>query len=310
MNERVALLLALLGVCVVTMNTTQFVTQFPAMTGVAPVHAATVNALPDRTERADTMPVAPLFLDTVTAQSFYVSHERPDPRLLLQYNAYETLPLASLTKLMTALVVLESEPDWDSKVRVTADDIRGGAKSLLRPGSEATIEDLWVAMLVGSDNDASATLARVVAGSEQSFVARMNERALAMGLQQTKFIEPSGLHAGNVSTAREFALLARTALHNDQINQTLSQDKASISVSGRQVNLYNTDQRIRYLSGDNWQFASGKTGYTNAARYTAATLLRTSDGSETLVVLLGSDTDTTRVDDVTHLAHWAIQQSR
>lgn len=310
MNERVALLLALLGVCVVSMNATQFVTQFPAMTGVAPAHAAITNTLPERAERAETMPVAPLFLDTVTAQSFYVSREKPDPQLLLQYNAYESMPLASLTKLMTALVVLDNEPEWGRKVRIMAGDIKGGSRSILRVGSEVTVDDLWVAMLVGSDNDAATALSRVVAGSEDAFVVRMNERAASMSLQQTKFTEPSGLHAGNVSTAREFALLARMALHNDRIKDTLARDSANIVVSGRQVNIYNTDQRIRYVSDNDWQFSSGKTGYTNAAQYTSATLLKTADGSENLIVLLGSDSDTTRVDDVVHLARWAIHQSR
>lgn len=310
-SERVALLLALLGMCVVSMNTTQFVSQFPMVIGATPAKASVFEALPSRAERsAAVLPSNPILLDNISAKSFYISYEQPNSRLLLQSNAFESLPLASLTKLMTALVVLESDVDWSVLVQILPEDIRGGSRSILKVGSEVSLEDLWIAMLVGSDNDAAATLARVVAGSEQEFVKLMNDRASRMGLQQTFFVEPSGLHAGNVSTAREFALIARTAFQSDKIRDTLAQNKAEVSVSRKPISLYNTDQRIRYLTGEQWQFLTGKTGYTRFAQYTTATLISTTGGVEALIVLLGSDTDVSRADEVRHLAEWALTQSR
>lgn len=311
-RERVSWVVFLGLLCVISFNTAWFVLSFPRFASGDIVSLAFAESLPDGGElkyaRPLALPPTPTFLDQITADGIYVSHEWPAPRLLFMHDAYDERPVASLTKLMTALTLLEYAPNWESVVTISQADMRGGAKSRLAVGDQITVADLWADMLIGSDNDGTAALVRHVAGSEDEFVEKMNNRAKRFGLQQTMFVEPTGLSGQNRSTAKEFAMIARMALRDDHIRKTVSSDKVSIEVSGRTIQINSTDQYIRYhkdVLTEGWRYRAGKTGFTNSAGYTAAVLGTDKNGRETLVVVLGSNSKVDRSLDISALQSWA-----
>ncbi|TSC76219.1 MAG: D-alanyl-D-alanine endopeptidase (penicillin-binding protein 7) [Parcubacteria group bacterium Gr01-1014_31] len=144
--------------------------------------------------------------------------------------ADEILPIASLTKLMTAMVLLDHDPDWDQVVPITADALAypqlyvdpGDVTSEVpfTSGDRVTVRDLWRAMLVASSNQAAGMLAGASSLTEREFVAAMNTKANALGLTRTRFTDPSGLDPYNVSTAAEMARLAAAAFSQPEIART------------------------------------------------------------------------------------------
>lgn len=152
------------------------------------------------------------------------------------------LPLASLTKLMTALVVLDAQPDWARTVTITADDLdypqryvnAGDVTSEipLQAGDRVALGDLWAAMLIASSNQAAAILARETGLTPAAFTAAMNAKANSLGLKLTLFTEPSGLDLGNLGTAREMAKIAQAAFAIPLVSDTTIQRDVTI-LAGR-----------------------------------------------------------------------------
>lgn len=146
------------------------------------------------------------------------------------YYADAILPLASLSKLMTALVALDLKPKWDKKVTITQEDLgyqkiyvdEDDATSEIdfQVGDTVTLQDLWNAMLAASSNQAAALLSKNVGISKEAFVKKMNEKAKSMGLKKTRFTDPSGLDIYNVGTAKEMAAIARAAFNIAKIKNT------------------------------------------------------------------------------------------
>lgn len=142
-------------------------------------------------------------------------------------NSETILPLASLTKLMTALVFLSTDPDWDEEVVITKEEIDypctlqtcGTTSEInLKAGDRIKIKDLWVGMLSASSNQSAVILADNSGLTRKEFVEKMNEKAESLGLAKTKFVEMSGLSADNISTAGEFAKIADSAFADPRIN--------------------------------------------------------------------------------------------
>ena len=180
-------------------------------------------------------------------------------RVLYERDAREALPIASITKLMTALVALESGHALDERVTVLPQWTGAEGSSLyLRPGEVLTLETLLYGLLLRSGNDAALAVAEYCAGSEEAFVARMNRRAGELGMQDTHFANPSGLDgAGHASSAYDMALLARACLDNDILRDMVSTQ--SIAREGRVLTNHN-----KLL----WRYEGCiglKTGYTQKA---------------------------------------------
>ena len=180
-------------------------------------------------------------------------------RVLYEHSAHEALPIASITKLMTALVALESGHALDERVTVLPQWTGAEGSSLyLRPGEALTLETLLYGLLLRSGNDAALAVAEYCAGSEEAFVARMNRRAGELGMQDTHFANPSGLDgAGHASSAYDMALLARACLDNDILRDMVSTQ--SIAREGRVLTNHN-----KLL----WRYEGCiglKTGYTQKA---------------------------------------------
>lgn len=304
-HVRVGWLTAIFSVTVVTvMNIYFFVSAFP---GVVPkASAATTTHLPLVAD-AYRAPSLPAFVHSLTAESVYVTAESPWPKMFLARRADEVIPLASLTKLMSALVVLDAEPDWSREVVITAEDRRGGARTPLTTGAHVTVEDLWTMSLMSSDNDATAALARHIAGSEEEFVARMNAKAATLGLEHTVFFEPTGLSAKNTGSARDVAAIARRAFAEARIRETLARDRALVSVSGRSVTVYSSDQVVKTHApyADGWSFVTAKTGFVDESGYNLALLGKAASGEDLLLVLMGSATIDIRAEEAEDLFAWA-----
>lgn len=178
--------------------------------------------------------------------------------VLYETNADEFLPIASTTKIMTALVVLERCGLGDEVEILPEDTTVEGTRMGIEAGERYTVEELLYGLLLQSGNDAALALARHCAGSAEAFAARMNERAAALGLRQTHFENPHGLDAeGHGSTARELGLLTAEAMKNETFRRIVSTERAA--VGGKTY--VNHNRLLRTYPG-----AIGvKTGYTMAA---------------------------------------------
>ena len=182
---------------------------------------------------------------------------------LFAKNAGVQLPIASVTKLMTALVITESGLSLREKVRITREDyVRSTASSKMRVGMVLTREALLKAALMSSDNRAASALARTYPGGRRAFVAKMNEQAEKLGMADSFFADPTGLDDRNHSTARDLGRLV-TAVHQHKILRDSSTPAfASISTGRRMVNLSTTN---RLIGDPTWKIGVQKTGFTTAA---------------------------------------------
>lgn len=228
----------------------------------------------------------------------------------------EHLPIASLTKLAAALVVVGTQPDWQRRVTVQSDDLREGSEPILIPGESVTIEELFAASLIGSSNVATAALARSTGLTIEQFVARMNRVADTLGLHQTSFVEPTGLDPKNVSTAREIGLLARAAFGDLRIRRHLLapsvilHPEPSKSLKSRIVK--STDALLSSdLVAPPFAFHGGKTGSLGAETgYHFAMMVGNGQRRDIIVAVLGSETAYTRFDAARSLAQWTFKTHR
>ena len=252
------------------------------------------------------LPPPPAFLTELTARSVYVSVENNAPWPLIKKSVDEPLPLASLTKLMTALVVLDLKPDWNKIMTISGGDKRGGAYSPLHIGETISVRDLWALSLVSSDNDATAALVRSTGVNESDFINKMNQKAVALDMASSKFVEPTGLSSENSSTTHNMALLSRAAFTTAEIFNALSQKSATITISGIKQTIKSSDLKLRDISGQkaDWKFLSGKTGHIEESGYNASLIAQIADGHKALVVLLGSASAVARADEVAEIAVW------
>jgi len=214
--------------------------------------------------------------------------------------------IASLTKLMTALVILDSALSLDELIQITPDD-RDTFKrttSHLPVGAVFSRHDLLHAALASSDNRAAAALGRTWPGGMDAFVRAMNDKAAQLGMHHTRFVEPTGLMAGNVSTARDLVKLADAA-RGYQLIRALSTDGEYAlydRAHGRTVQLHNTNRLLR-AEDSPWDIGLSKTGYTAAAGRCLVLQVNVA-GRPLTIVLLNSSGKLTRYGDVVRIRSW------
>ena len=223
--------------------------------------------------------------------------------VLFESNSFVARPLASLTKLMTALVFLESNPNLDSVVAMTEDDDREGGATFIRPGESATLADYLATSLIGSANNATMVLARSQTATTTEFIAKMNTAACALGLDKTSFVEPTGLDSANIGSTRDAAKLLDAVYKNEKIRSLSSRANAIITVGpkGEEREVKNTDQLLNSII----QVTLGKTGYLDEALYNLAVVAKLKNGQEVYIIVLGSDSSDERFQDAKNLAVWA-----
>src|SRR5438132_2064615 len=220
--------------------------------------------------------------------------------ILFDKEASQSVPIASLSKLMTMMVFLEQNPDLGREVEVTRDEITGGGHTQLKNHEMVALGDLLHMSLMCSDNVATRVLARESGLSREDFLARMNRKAVELGLARSRFVEFTGLDERNVSTATDCAQLLKAAAANTLIQgimTTKSYDfRSHLRNYERAHTIANTD---RLLHGS-MDIRAGKTGFIVEAGYCLATWVHT-ESRDLIAVVLGAPTAATRFADVQRL---------
>lgn len=227
--------------------------------------------------------------------------------VLYAKNADQPRPIASISKLITAMVLIDKKVNWDTTEVITREDAYRSSKSRLQIGYELTLRDLLYAALMNSDNRAARALARACSGSIEAFAEEMNRKALSLGLKQTRFVEPTGLSSDNVSTAAEVAKIMHYSRDYDmiaRITAARSQKVKVVNKKGRVLQMANTNLLIY----SPYKVVTGKTGYIRAADYCLTTLLKDNDGDMLTVVVLGVPGDRLRFNQARKLAGWAFTE--
>ncbi len=230
--------------------------------------------------------------------------------VVYEKNSTLSLPPASITKIMTMLLVMEALDEGRLKLsdKVTASEhaaSMGGSQIFLEPGEEMTVEDMLKGVALASGNDASVALAEKLGGSEPQFVAMMNEKAAELGMTNTKFVNCNGLPAeGHMSSARDIAIMSRELLKYENITKYtgLYQDYLRKG-SPKPFWLVNTNKLVRFYSG-----ADGlKTGFTSEAKFCLSATARR-DNLRLIAVVMGEPNTKTRNAEVSQLFDYAFAQ--
>ena len=219
-------------------------------------------------------------------------------------NSNASRSIASITKVMTAVVFLESLPDLEETVQVERADVRRASTTYLRNREELKVGDLLHLALVASDNAAARVLARISIWGSEGFVQRMNEKASALGLSGTTFADPSGLDAQNVSSALDVSRLIVYASGNEQISKIMQKRYYRVQTNRRSVRVRNTNR----LLADDLDILGGKTGFIRKAGYCLATLINLPNVGPVAVVVLGAWSNSDRFNETHLLANWASTQ--
>ncbi len=223
-------------------------------------------------------------------------------QVLWEENSQNQRSIASITKVMTAVVFLEDSPDLTRDVVVQRSDVRAASTTYLRAGYKVTTDDLLHLLLVASDNAAARALARVSSYGSQGFIERMNEKAIELGLENTSYADPSGLLSANVSSAYDMARLIAAVSVDQRIADVMQKQNHSFNVGRRVISVNSTNQLVR--TGD-VDVRAGKTGFIRSAGYCLATLLRLPQGGpQVAVVVLGAKSSAGRFWETRHLFNW------
>ena len=231
---------------------------------------------------------AAIILDPVTGETLW------------ERNSHDVRPIASITKVMTVMLFLEQAPDLSREVVISRRDVYRASITALRRGERVTLRDLVHLALVASDNAAARVLARVSPWGTTRFVARMNAKAAEFGLTHTRFTDPSGLDAGNVSSAYEVAQLIAEASERPQVAQVMRKRSYRIRTSRRARTIRNTNK----LLGTRVDVMAGKTGYIDLAGYCFATLVQLDDQRAVSIVVLGARSVSGRFTEARRLVDW------
>jgi D-alanyl-D-alanine endopeptidase (penicillin-binding protein 7) len=250
----------------------------------------------------------PESLGVITTASSAIVVDNNSKMVLFEKNADELRSIGSLTKLMTAIVFLESNPNLEEKASVTAEDVRLGGRDHLYVNDYITVRQMLEASLIGSDNPATMSLARLSGLSVDEFVSKMNEFAKAFNMNSTKFVDQTGLNSRNISTAREIAILLAHALEYSEISSITSKNKSEfLSESGRHYSIQSTNALLEsYLNEQPFSIVGGKTGFLPTAGYCLGLKVNDGSGHSVLSVVLGSDTQNSRFQEVKGLTQWAF----
>ena len=222
-------------------------------------------------------------------------------QILWQENAQDKRSIASITKVMTAVVFLEDNPDVTREVTVERSDVYAASTTYLRANDRLTLDSVLHLTLIASDNAAARVLARVSHGGMASFIERMNEKALELGLESTTFTDPSGLNPANISSAYDLSRLITFASADERIAPIMRTAQYTVTTNRRSIAIHSTN---RLLMGGDVDVMGGKTGFISKAGYCLATLLRLPQGNQVAVVVLGARSNTGRFWETRHLFNW------
>jgi len=228
--------------------------------------------------------------------------DQGDASVWYSHNATVASPIASITKLMTALVVADAQQPMDEVLEVTAEDraIGKGASSRLAVGTKLTRGDLMHLALMASENRAAHALGRNYPGGVPAFARAMNAKAQALGMTSSHFVEPTGLSCDNVASPQDLARLVMAAAQNPTIRDYSTDTEHSVRIGRRMVEFRTTDALVR---NPGWNIIVQKTGYiTEAGR--CLVMQAVIGGRNVVIVLLNSFGKYTRVADAVRMRKW------
>jgi D-alanyl-D-alanine endopeptidase (penicillin-binding protein 7) len=222
--------------------------------------------------------------------------------LLLQKNSDAALPIASITKLMTAMVLLDAQPDLNAPVTILDEDkdLLRHSRSRLPVGTTLERGDALLLALMASENRAAHALGRTSPMGLKAFVAAMNAKAAALGLTMTHFEDPAGLSSGNVSSARDLARIVDAAHHYPLIRSCTTREEASIQGRRGTIEFHNTN---RLLQSSHWQIGLSKTGFIDESGQCLVMQAQLNE-RPTLIVLLDSTGRGSRFGDADRIRQW------
>jgi len=240
--------------------------------------------------------------DMFSAKVLFVKDQETG-KILYGKNEYTERPIASITKLMSALVLLEQGIDWRAQSVVSPDDV---SDSHMYAGEQYTREDLWRAALVGSSNKAILTLADSTGWTREDFVARMNEKSLELGMTDTHFEEPTGLNVGNVSTAADVSILLEESLRFNEISQAVLEPEHTLHATNqfKTHHMWSTNWLLLgWVTNQLEDFRGGKTGYIPQSGYNFSMQLADEEGHVIDVVVFGAANNNARFSEARDIAN-------
>jgi len=268
---------------------------------------ALVPAVQSRVQAADAATVAESGALNLKSTAVLVV-EQGGQRVLYAKNVETVVPIASITKLMTALVVVESGLPLDERIAISAEDKDGikGTRSRLKPGTELTRGDLLRLALMASENRAAAALTRAYSGGSRAFVAAMNHKAVELGMWRTRFVDGTGLSSKNVSTAQDLARLVGAVYRQPLIREYTTDTQYTVRLAnGRKMQFSNSNRLVR---NSGWEIGLSKTGYISEAG--RCLVMQAQIGATpVIIVLLDSWGKLTRIGDANRIKKWIESNS-
>ena len=237
--------------------------------------------------------------------SIALIYDEQGQRALYAKNADMVAPIASISKLMTAMVVLDAKLPMDEEIRITTQDIDTlkGTHSRMRPGMTLTRGEMIEVALMASENRAAAALARTYPGGSEAAIAKMNAKAHELGMMNTRFLDPTGLNSGNVSTAQDLVKMVLAAQNYEAIHNATTSSSHIAEPAGFSPLLYkNTNPLVRNTS---WDISVSKTGYINEAGR-CLVMKANIKQRPVVIVLLDSWGKSTRIGDANRIKKWIV----
>jgi serine-type D-Ala-D-Ala endopeptidase (penicillin-binding protein 7) len=222
--------------------------------------------------------------------------------VLFSKNSQAVLPIASLTKLMTAMVVTQTGQTLDEPITITDEDVdlEKGSRSRLRVGTQLRREEMLHLALMSSENRAANALGRNFPGGLPAFVAAMNQKARALGMNDTNYVEPTGLSSRNQSSARDLATLVKAAHEVPLIRELSTSHEYMVEVGNRPVQFRNTNGLVK---SPDWEIGLQKTGYISEAGRCLVMQAKMA-GRHLIMVFLDSAGKYSRIGDAERVRRW------
>jgi D-alanyl-D-alanine endopeptidase (penicillin-binding protein 7) len=228
-------------------------------------------------------------------------------QVLFSKNSAAVLPIASITKLMTAMVVAEQGLDLHEPITVSAEDIdtEKGSRSRLRVGTQLTRGEMLHLALMASENRAAHAIGRHYPGGLEAFVAAMNATAERLGMSDTRYVEPTGLSSRNRSSARDLSLLVKAAYAHPMIRELSTSPEAQFPIGSQAQQFRNTNGLVHNPA---WEIGLQKTGYIAEAGRCVVMQAQLA-GRQLIMVLLDSAGKYSRIGDAERIRKWLTQQA-
>lgn len=222
--------------------------------------------------------------------------------VLLSKNDSAVLPIASLTKLMTGLIVSEAKLPMEEMIEITQDDVdtEKGSSSRLRVGTALNRGELLHLALMSSENRAAHALGRTYPGGLSAFVTQMNAKAHALGMKDTSYVEPTGLSSRNQSSANDLARLVTVAYNDPKLRELSTSPGHQVAVGNRTLSYNNTN---RLVKNQNWEIGLQKTGYISEAGQCLVMQVKIA-GRKLIMVFLDSAGKLSRIGDAERVRKW------